>query len=543
MEQDDPYDPDSADAAAADAAASSEQPVGQSVHPCNNWIDVIAYDEATDEPIADLPYKVFDVPTGDEVAAGTTDGSDVPQSHCIDDEYTELVVFFGQDAAIDEARENIEQMQRDRQLAAQHLAAWNGIPAGLAREEFEASYVNLIRSTGRLIPPRIGILEMSWYGWGGIFDHIFGGADYAQEEFVRLNIRLCWEEYQLVTGGRDATRGESFGGGAGNGLTFGFGEEFASYLDSIMLSDKTYSEILAERQRIQDIERISHPNYFLGGEIAGIIPTIFIPVGGAAAAGARTATTTTGAVVRGATYSAATGFALGAVEGYGNARGDAVTRLHAALRAGTFAAVGSLVLAGLGVLVVRTVSRRVAVARLAARGSWRQSAVEDIVAWIGTGVKNHPLRQAYERAVPDRIGPIAAQATNDLSDAALERLAQQANQMRRSIGEEFKDATPSPLIDYIWERNTLAYDDQLGPTFDWLMRRNTVNRGMSPRDSYLAIIESSQRPNPDIDGVLDGFATWLSQKPDNFIRTHWERLAPQFGQDATILRDVIQRMQ
>ena len=267
MEQDDPYDPDSADAAAADAAASSGQPVGQSVHPCNNWIDVIAYDEATDEPIADLPYKVFDVPTGDEVAAGTTDGSDVPQSHCIDDEYTELVVFFGQDAAIDEARENIEQMQRDRQLAAQHLAAWNGIPAGLAREEFEASYVNLIRSTGRLIPPRIGILEMSWYGWGGIFDHIFGGADYAQEEFVRLNIRLCWEEYQLVTGGRDATRGESFGGGAGNGLTFGFGEEFASYLDSIMLSDKTYSEILAERRRIQDIERISHPNYFLGGEI------------------------------------------------------------------------------------------------------------------------------------------------------------------------------------------------------------------------------------------------------------------------------------
>lgn len=307
----DPFEADTSNEAAAEASSASAQPVGQSVHPCNNWIDVIAYDEATDEPIADLPYKVFDVPTGDEVASGTTDGSDVPQSHCLDDAYTELVVFFGTDAAIDEARENIEKMQRDRALAEQHQAAWNGIPAGLAQEEFEAAYVSIIRDTGRLISPRIGVLEMSWYGWGGIFNHIFGGADYAREEFVRLNIRLCWEEYQLVTGGREATRGESFASGAGNGLTFGFGEEFAAYLDSIMLSDKTYSDILAERQRIQDIERISHPNYFLGGEIAGIIPTIFIPVGGAAAAGARTAATTTGAALRGATYAAASGFALG----------------------------------------------------------------------------------------------------------------------------------------------------------------------------------------------------------------------------------------
>ena len=94
--------------------------------------------------------------------------------------------------------------------------------------------------------------------------------------------------------------------------------------------------------------------------------------------------------------------------------------------------------------------------------------------------------------------------------------------MRRTIGEEFKDATPSPLIDYIWERNMIAYSDQLGPTFDWLMRRNTINRNMSARDSYLAIINSSQRPNPDIDSVLGGFADWLTRKPNDFIRTHWE---------------------
>lgn len=540
----DPFDSDSSDQAAAEASTASAQPVGQSVHPCNNWIDVIAYDEATDEPIADLPYKVFDVPTGDEVAAGTTDGTDVPQSHCLDEAYTELVVFFGTDAAIDEARDNIERMQRDRELAAQHLAAWNGIPAGLAREEFEAAYVAIMRRTGRLIHPRIGILEQSWYGWGGAFDHLYGGGDYAREQFVLLNIRLCWEEYQLVTGGREATRGEAFGGGAGNGLTFGFGEEFAAYLDSVMLQDKSYSEILAERRRIQDLERISHPNYFMGGEIAGVIPTIFIPVGGAAAAGARTAATTTRAVVRGATYSTATGFVLGAVEGYGNARGDAVERLQAALKAGTFAAVGSLVLAGLGVLVVRAVSRRVAVARLAARGSWRQSAVEDIVSWIGSGINSNPLRRAYEQALPDRIGPIVAQATNELSDEALERLARQASQARRDIASDFKDLTPSPLIDYIREFNMGRYNgDPLGATFDFLMRKNTLGKRMSKRESYRAILDGSLRPNADIDRLLSGFNSWLSGKPDNFIRTHWENLAPQNGKDPAILADVIRRMQ
>lgn len=540
--EEDPFNPDLVDETATQAAAASPQPVGQSVHPCNNWVDVIALDEVTGEPIADLPYKVFDVPTGDEVASGTTDGSDVPQSHCINHKYTELVVFFGKDAAIDEAREKIEEMQRDRQLAAQHLSQWNGIPAGLAREEFEAHYVALVSSTGTLISPRISVLKMSWYGWGGIFNYIYGGDEYAREEFFRLNIRLCWEEYQLVTGGRESTRGESFGGGVSNGLTFGFGEEFAAYLDSVMLSDKTYSEILSERRRIQDIERISHPGYFVTGEIAGVIPTIFIPVGGAAAAGARTAATTTGAVVRGATYSAATGFALGGVEGFGNARGGFVERMRQGLISGSIAAIGSLVLAGLGVLVVRGVSRRVLVARIAARPHWRVFAEKDIVAWIGTGIKNHPLRQAYEAAVPERIGPIAARASGDISDAALESLARQASQMRREIASDFKGLTPSPLIDYIREFNIGRYNDPLGPSFDALMERN-IQYNLSVRESYRAIISSSMRPNSDIDKLLTGFAQWLSTKPDDFIRMHWENLAPQFGQDPSALADLIRRTQ
>lgn len=309
-----------------------------------------------------------------------------------------------------------------------------------------------------------------------------------------------------------------------------------------MLSDKTYSEILSERRRIQDIERISHPGYFVTGEIAGVIPTIFIPVGGAAAAGARTAATTTGAVVRGATYSAATGFALGGVEGFGNARGGFVERMRQGLISGSIAAIGSLVLAGLGVLVVRGVSRRVLVARIAARPHWRVFAEKDIVAWIGTGIKNHPLRQAYEAAVPERIGPIAARASGDIGDAALESLARQASQMRREIASDFKGLTPSPLIDYIREFNIGRYNDPLGPSFDALMERNVQNN-LSVRESYRAIISSSMRPNSDIDKLLTGFAQWLSTKPDDFIRMHWENLAPQFGQDPSALADLIRRTQ
>lgn len=536
----DPLNPDLGDQAAAQALAASPQPVGQSVHPCNNWVDVIALDEATGKPIADLPYKVFDVPTGDEVASGTTDGTEVPQSHCIKDKYTQLVVLFGKDAAIDEARSKIEEMQRERQLAAQHLTQWNGIPAGLAREEFEARYVALVQSTGKLIDPRISILSKSWYGWGGIFKYIYGGEEYARDEFFRLNIRLCWEEYQLVTGARTSTRGEAFGSGISNGLTFGFGKEFASYLDSIMLPGKRYAEILAERRRIQDIERISHPGYFMTGEIAGVIPTIFIPVGGAAAAGARTAATTSGAVARGAAYSTATGFTLGSLDGFGNARGGFVERMRQGLISGSIAAVGGLVLAGLGVLVVRGVSRRVLVARIAARAHWRIPAQQDIVAWTGTGIRSHPLRQAYEAAVPDRVGAIARELTPDVSDEVAEQIARRASQMRREIGQEFKDVTPSPLIDYIREVNISRYDDPLGPSFDRLLREK-IGEGLGRREAYDAIIAGAQRPNPNVDRLLAGFDKWLSSKPPEFIAENWERLAPQFANDPSALRDLMRR--
>ena len=228
------------DAGANDAMTGSPQSIGQATHPCNNWVDVIAIDEATGEPMANVPYKVFDASTEAEIASGTTDGSNVPQTHCIDDDVREVLVIFGTDDAISEAQTTAQEMRDAMAMQAQQQAEWNGIPGGLSRDQFREAYLNLVYARGRLIDPNISILRKSLIGWGAIFDHVWSGSEIANREFVELNIQLCWEEYQLVTGGREATRGESFGGGVGQGLTFGFGEEMAAFIDSYFDPTRSY---------------------------------------------------------------------------------------------------------------------------------------------------------------------------------------------------------------------------------------------------------------------------------------------------------------
>ena len=112
--------------------------------------------------------------------------------------------------------------------------------------------------------------------------------------------------------------------------------------------------------------------------------------------------------------------------------------------------------------------------------------------------------------------------------------------MRREIGQEFKDVTPSPLIDYIREVNISRYDDPLGPTFDRLLREK-IGEGLGRRAAYDAIIAGAQRPNAGVDQLLAGFDKWLSSKPPEFIAENWERLTPQFANDPSALRDLMRR--
>ncbi|MGN0494672.1 MAG: hypothetical protein ACI4GW_00455 [Lachnospiraceae bacterium] len=67
-----------------------------------------------------------------------------------------------------------------------------------------------------------------------------------------------------------------------------------------------------------------------------------------------------------------------------------------------------------------------------------------------------------------------------------------------------KDATPQPLRDYIYEINLERYGDELGPTYEWLVSEKGA--------ADMEIIESSSRPNSNIDQLLSGFEEWLRRQ-------------------------------
>lgn len=84
-----------------------------------------------------------------------------------------------------------------------------------------------------------------------------------------------------------------------------------------------------------------------------------------------------------------------------------------------------------------------------------------------------------------------------------EEVASKLNQARRDLGVKYKNATPQPLRDYIYEVNMGRYGDKLGPTYEYL-----IGRGKSAED----IINSSSRPNANIDQLLSGFEDWLRRQ-------------------------------
>ena len=82
-----------------------------------------------------------------------------------------------------------------------------------------------------------------------------------------------------------------------------------------------------------------------------------------------------------------------------------------------------------------------------------------------------------------------------------EQVARTLNKARRDLGIKYKNATPQPLRDYIYEINMKRYGDILGPTYDWLVNTKGATN--------IEIIDSSSRPNLDIDKLLSGFEEWL----------------------------------
>ena len=117
------------------------------------------------------------------------------------------------------------------------------------------------------------------------------------------------------------------------------------------------------------------------------------------------------------------------------------------------------------------------------------------------GFKTNPLRMAYEQEVAD-----LASYSEELMRGgySAEETARIVNQARRDLGIKYKNMTPQPLRDYIYEINIKRYGDKLGPSYEWLVcEKGSTN---------LEIINSSSRPNANIDKLLAGFEEWLRRQ-------------------------------
>jgi len=74
------------------------------------------------------------------------------------------------------------------------------------------------------------------------------------------------------------------------------------------------------------------------------------------------------------------------------------------------------------------------------------------------------------------------------------------------LGIQYKDATPQPLREYIYHVNRERYNgDPLGPTYEDFVKAGRTDR---------KIIESSSKPNSDIDGLFARFKSWMEEYYD-----------------------------
>ncbi|ODC03114.1 hypothetical protein BFW38_05700 [Terasakiispira papahanaumokuakeensis] len=146
---------------------------------------------------------------------------------------------------------------------------------------------------------------------------------------------------------------------------------------------------------------------------------------------------------------------------------------------------------------------------------------QQLISRLGSDIKNNPLRQEYEAKVAELAKYQQGLTDHSIRDKAVanmanlpgseKALAERANNARRQLGVEYKNLTPEPLRDYIYDVNLKRYGDPLGPNVDVLAQRGKT---------YSQIVESASRPNPDVNKLLDGFGKWLSKQPDDYIQKH-----------------------
>ncbi|GFE51947.1 hypothetical protein So717_37000 [Roseobacter cerasinus] len=385
-------------------AAADGQPagdVGQICEDCpDNWVEAGAVDDSTGQPLPGIGYRIYDMASGDRVASGVLNDEGLSPRHYIPVPVTQLYVIFGTDAAMDEAEEQIGARQRDHALQQDAVSEWRGIPAGLDEQGFNQAYDQIAREAGRYEKPSAGLFEGAGYGANMLWDYVSSGFDsqHMLNELYLDDRRRNFEQYELATNARQASDAESFFGGGGQGLTFGFGEEGMARLETLF-SDRSYEELVAERRQLMNAERLANPNWFVGGELAGAVPTIFVPAGGAAANAARAGQGVRGAVTAGAR----TGAATGGLSGAGHDEGGVLDRLDGAALGAATGGLAGAVLSGAGVLIARGIAKTRIMGRIPRSSAFMKDA-DPARRVMGPATRSHPNEIAAMKAELEKAG-------------------------------------------------------------------------------------------------------------------------------------------
>ena len=121
-----------------------------------------------------------------------------------------------------------------------------------------------------------------------------------------------------------------------------------------------------------------------------------------------------------------------------------------------------------------------------------------LVAKLGSNIGKNPLRQEYMEtvaAMSSQVAPMRAEGKTD------EEIARALHQRRIDIGKQYKELTPQPLREFIFEVNMGRYGNEYGPSVDYLLKKYNGD--------WTKIIEGACRPNGSIDKLLQSFGSWL----------------------------------
>ena len=144
--------------------------------------------------------------------------------------------------------------------------------------------------------------------------------------------------------------------------------------------------------------------------------------------------------------------------------------------------------------------------------------VDETVGPMKGNMKESPLRAEYEGKVAELKKLAESMATAGKSP---EEIARALHQARRDLGHQFKDLTPGPLRKYIYEVNLERYGDELGPSFEFLMKKYEKDLAAGTiadrKAIFDKIIGASSRPNENVDKLLQNFGDWLKKQDPAYI--------------------------